>query len=238
MTEHADRLNDFQPMPRPPSLVEVVVKDLRERIVFGYLKPGDRISDARVASAMDISRAPVREALAHLAARGLIDEVPGRGSFVAKLTTDDVINIFDCRRAIEGTAALRVAEMPDVDRRVAQLKSVVDDMLCIQGLAEDKLSIEHAKNDHRFHTTLCELTENTWLVRLYTQLADQSLMMQALDSAAHRPASGAEFVALHMPIVDAIATGDPDTACGAIVAHIDLSERLFLEETFSPSSHQ
>ena len=90
--------------------------------------------------------------------------------------------------------------------------------------------ISMAEVDHRFHSTLCELTGNVWLVRLYEQLADQSLMMQALDSVAHAQSDRRELAMRHSPIVEAIAGGDPDAAEHAIVAHIDLSERLFLDE--------
>lgn len=227
MSARADQPTQFRRMTRPPSLVELVAADLREGIVLGRLRPGERISDVRVAKAMGISRAPVREALAQLAARGLVEEMPRRGTFVAQLTRIGAEHVYDCRRALEGLAARRIAEQAELAGPTARLREIVDDM---DNVAGDRDPLAMAEIDHRFHMTLCDLTGNSWLVRLYEQLADQSLMMQALDSVAHAQADTRELAMRHAPIVDAIATGAPDEAERAIVEHIDLSERLFLNE--------
>jgi DNA-binding GntR family transcriptional regulator len=87
-----------------------------------------------------------------------------------------------------------------------------------------------AEVDHRFHTTLCAAAGNAWLTRLYEQLADQSRLMQSLDEIAHADADVRELAMRHEPIVDAIETGDPDAAEQILVAHLNLAERLFLQE--------
>ncbi len=207
-----------------PSLVDVVAADLREAILSGRLAPGERISDVHVAAEMGVSRAPVREALRQLAARGLVHEEPRRGAFVARLSRARVREVYDCRRALEGLAARRLSAADRREAHVERLAAIVADM----DAASDPLVA--AETDHRFHVTLCELTGNGWLQRLYAQLADQSRMMQALDSVAHADADRRELVMLHAPIVDAIASGDPAAGEEAVVAHIDLSERLFLAE--------
>jgi GntR family transcriptional regulator, gluconate operon transcriptional repressor len=210
-----------------PSLVDLVAADLREAILAGRLASGARISDVRVAEEMGISRAPVREALRQLAARGLVEEEPRRGAFVTRLTPARVSEIYDCRRALEGLAARRLAAGDAREDAVSTLRSLVAEMEAA-AKAGDPLAM--ADVDHRFHVTLCELTANGWLVRLYEQLADQSRMLQALDSVAHAQSDRRDLVMRHEPIVDAIASADPDTAEDAIVAHIDLAERLFLQE--------
>jgi DNA-binding GntR family transcriptional regulator len=216
----------FRPMTQP-SLVELVAADLRDAILSGRLSSGERVSDARIAAEMGISRAPVREAIRQLAARGLVVEEPRRGAFVARLTRTGAHNVYDCRRALEGLAARRIAAAPELPKHVEMLGALVDEMERA-GARKDLLAMADA--DHRFHQTLCELTGNAWLVRLYAQIADQNRLMQALDTAAHLDADQRELVMRHQPIVDAIASGDPDVAERETVAHIDLSERLFLSE--------
>lgn len=216
----------FEPMSQP-SLVELVEASLRDAILEGRLRPGARVSDAKIATEMGISRAPVREAIRHLAVRGLLREEPRRGSFVPRLTRTGVRQVYDCRRALEGLAARRVASSPELEAHVTDLRSIVSEM--------DRAGARHdfvrmADADHRFHLKLCELTDNTWLIRLYGQLADQSRLMQALDTFAHADVDSRELVMRHEPIVGAIATGDPAAAERAAIAHIDLSERLFLSE--------
>jgi DNA-binding GntR family transcriptional regulator len=85
-----------------------------------------------------------------------------------------------------------------------------------------------ADADHEFHVALCELTGNSWLIRLYAQIADQSRLMQALDVLADDALDGKDFRLLHDPIVDAIGSGSPEAAQDAVLTHIDLSEQLFL----------
>jgi DNA-binding GntR family transcriptional regulator len=210
-----------------PLLVERVASDLRDAILSGRLRAGERVSDARIAAEMEISRAPVREAIRRLAANGLVVEEPRRGAFVARLTRGGVRQVYDCRRALEGLAARRLSQDPRLAAHVAGLRAIVDEM---ESAAARRDQLGMAEADHRFHLTLCNLTGNAWLVRLYDQLADQSRLMQALDTFAHPQADEHELTMRHAPIVDAIATGDPEAAERAVTAHIDLSERLFLSE--------
>jgi DNA-binding GntR family transcriptional regulator len=216
----------FGPMAQP-SLVELVAADLRDAILSGRFRPGERVSDAKIAAEMGISRAPVREAIRQLAARGLVKEEPRRGAFVSRLTPSGARQVYDCRRALEGLAARRISVDADLAVHVARLREIVRDMERA-GIRKD--SVAMAEVDHRFHLTLCELTGNSWLSRLYGQLSDQSRLMQALDTFAHLDADARELVMRHEPIVDAIASGDPKVAEREVVAHIDLSERLFLSE--------
>jgi DNA-binding GntR family transcriptional regulator len=210
-----------------PSLVERVAADLREAILTGRLHPGERISDARVAEEMGISRAPVREALRQLAALGLVQEEPRRGAFVRRLSRASVQHVYDCRRALESLAARRVAADPELAVHVAALQALVEEM---NRASRRRDPVQMAEVDHRFHTTLCEATGNTWLTRLYAQIADQSRLMQSLDAIAHAEADAHELAWRHQPIVDAVGSGDADAAAEAVLAHIDLSERLFLNE--------
>jgi GntR family transcriptional regulator of gluconate operon len=217
--------NGFRRLTRP-SVVDLVAEDLRHAILSGRLQPGDRISDARVATEMGISRAPVREAIRQLAARGLVLEQPRRGAFVTRLSRAAVHEVYDCRRALESLAGRRLAVTTDVDDRIRPLRTIVEEMAQIS--FNDPLA--RADADHRFHSMLCEVTENTWLIRLYEQIADQSRLIQALDSFAHRRLTTYDLAPVHRPIVDAIATAEPYAAERAILEHIDVAERLFVAD--------
>lgn len=216
----------FEPMSQP-SLVDLVEGSLREAIFGGRLRPGDRVSDARIAAEMGISRAPVREAIRHLAVRGLLREEPRRGAFVARLTRSGASEIYACRRALEGLAARCVATSAERDTHVARLRALIAEMDA-QGRAGDMLRV--AETDQRFHLALCEMAGNDWLLRLYGQLSDQTRLMQTIDQLAHAGQDPRVAIALHEPIVLAIASGDPAQAERAILEHIDLSERLFLDD--------
>jgi DNA-binding GntR family transcriptional regulator len=176
---------------------------------------------------MGISRSPVREAIRRLAVRGLISEQPRRGSFVTQLTRPLVSQVYDCRRALEGLAARRVVESDDAANHMALLSGIVADM----GRARTRHDhVGMAEADYRFHLTLCKLTGNAWLIRLYDQLADQIQLMQTVDASAHASSETIDLMMTHGAIVEAIASRDPDAAELAAVTHIDLSEGLFFSE--------
>jgi GntR family transcriptional regulator of gluconate operon len=209
-----------------PSLVERVASDLREAIVSGQLRPGDKISDARVAADMGVSRAPVREAIRRLAAQGLVREEPRRGAFVASLSRTSIAEIYDCRRALEGIAARRVAE--DSEAAVRELRAVIVEMRKISRRSNQD---EMAGIDQHFHSRLCDLAQNASLSRLYAQISDQMRLILTVNNVAHPVTDVDELAAIHIPIVDALATGDPALAERAVIEHLDEAEQLFFAET-------
>ena len=208
-----------------PSLVERVASDLREAIVSGQLRPGDKISDARVAADMGVSRAPVREAIRRLAAQGLLREEPRRGAFVASLSRASLAEIYDCRRALEGMAARRVAEDPEA--AVRELRAVIVEM---GKISRRNNQDEMAGIDQHFHSRLCDLAHNASLSRLYAQISDQMRLILTVNNVAHLVTDVDELASIHVPIVDALATGDSALAERAVIEHLDEAEQLFFAE--------
>src|SRR5689334_1279951 len=88
------------PIPRK-SLSSVVVERLREKILTGELREGEQLRQDAIASEFQISRIPVREALSHLAAEGLITIVANRGAVVSALSPDEIMQLFETRAVLE-----------------------------------------------------------------------------------------------------------------------------------------
>jgi DNA-binding GntR family transcriptional regulator len=88
----------------PPTLVEVVLRELREQLIRGRFGPGDPIRVDQVAAEFGISALPVREALRVLLAEGRVQYASHRGYRVTALTTQDVVEIFLMCRLLEGEA--------------------------------------------------------------------------------------------------------------------------------------
>lgn len=209
-----------------PSLAERVVTDLRGAILDGRMRPGEKISDARIAEAMGVSRAPVREAIRHLAAQGLVREEARRGAFVTSLSRTGVHEIYDCRRALEGFAAQWLA-LNAPSETLSELDEIVRGM--------DKVSRKGDREalaavDQRFHGQLCALPGNSWLTRLYSVISDQMLMILNVNTAAHPLDDPTEMAAIHTPIVKAIAAGDPKRAAAAVQEHLEIAEQQFIAE--------
>src|SRR6202521_6265119 len=83
------------------SLASAVVERLRDKILHGELREGEQLRQDAIASEFQISRIPVREALSHLAAEGLINIVANRGAVVSALSPDEIMQMFETRAVLE-----------------------------------------------------------------------------------------------------------------------------------------
>ena len=115
------------PIIKRPPLADEVVKQLRELILAGKLKPGDRVPEQVVCEQFGISRTPLREALKVLATEGLIELSPHRGAIVAMLTADDLDHMFPVLEALEALAGeLACANITDAE--LEELRSLHEQM--------------------------------------------------------------------------------------------------------------
>src|SRR3984885_5673788 len=96
--EHAARKSDA--IPRQ-SLAAAVVERLRDKILHGELREGEQLRQDAIAAEFQISRIPVREALSHLAAEGLITIVANRGAVVSALSPEEIMQMFETRAVVE-----------------------------------------------------------------------------------------------------------------------------------------
>jgi DNA-binding GntR family transcriptional regulator len=83
------------------SLASAVADNLREKIIRGELKEGEQLRQDALAAEFQISKIPVREALSHLEAEGLVEIVPNRGAIVSALSPDQIEQMFEVRAVLE-----------------------------------------------------------------------------------------------------------------------------------------
>ena len=88
-----------------PSLKQLVYEKLQQMIIRGELKPGERLTEEDLSQAMNISRAPIREALNMLERDGFTKIIPRKGAIVAEVSVKDSLDIWKCRLALEPFAA-------------------------------------------------------------------------------------------------------------------------------------
>lgn len=93
---------DLRPVPQVETLSDRTTELLRERIIAGDYRMGERLAEAAIARQLKISRGPVREALWRLTVEGLVRDEPRRGAFVVELMAEDIKEIYDLRAAVEG----------------------------------------------------------------------------------------------------------------------------------------
>lgn len=129
------------------SLKDTVAAYVRDLIFNGHLLPGERIDQDAVAEVLGVSKLPVREALITLEAAALVDIVPRRGAFVARITKDDLIDHYRIYASIEVIATERAAEtltstdLENLRKNIAAMRSADT------GSARERLN-------HEFHRVI------------------------------------------------------------------------------------
>jgi DNA-binding GntR family transcriptional regulator len=193
-------------------LRDKVVAELRRRIVDGVYRPGDRLTEERLAGAFGVSRNPVREAIRVLESEGFLVAQPRRGAVVAQVSTQDVHDLFDIRLALETLAARLVAERhgPAAAERLDEIVTASRTAAAAQQL--DRL----AELNTGFHAAICELSGNALLRAMMESLHARLQWVYRQSAAVRAPHSGAE----HEALVAAIRAGDPDAAAAAAGTHV------------------
>lgn len=114
-------------LPAKETLRSNIRDYIQKQIAEGVYQPGDRIVETRLAKELDVSQAPVREAMLELATMGLLEERPYSGTYVRNLSVAEIEDIFDVRAFIEEYAAKRAAKRV-TDEQLAEMEEILQQM--------------------------------------------------------------------------------------------------------------
>jgi DNA-binding GntR family transcriptional regulator len=196
---------------------EDAVAQLRERILTGALRPGDRLVAEDVAADLGMSRSPVREAFRALASEGLVELTHNRGARVALSSDDEVEAVFEVRIRLEGLAVRRAAARitPEQADRLEELARGIQ-RLTEPEPPEDLTEVQRLNSD--FHQGIVAIAGSTSLVAAVAGVIHASVLnrtRQSYDAAQQRRSN-----AHHFEIVAALRAGDGDWAENVMQAHL------------------
>ncbi len=186
---------------------------VKAQITNRGFRPGECITDARIAHELRISRTPVREAFHRLENENLLLYEARRGWRVYTLTLKDIKEIFDIKEVVEGMAARKAAACTDEAQR-AGLRSAFDDM---RRAAADNETEAWVQADHRFHDAIFAMADNARACRIIWNLNDQWNRVRIGFSTIRNRVERANDE--HKAIMDAILAGDGDEAERQTHAH-------------------
>ncbi|MCL6449656.1 MAG: GntR family transcriptional regulator [Armatimonadetes bacterium] len=199
-----------------------IYERLREAIIAGRFKPGERLVERDLAAFFKVSRTPVRRALQRLSREKLVTSVPGKGMSVTKLTPGQVGEIYELRAALEGLAAMLAATRATPEDRVA-LQEVVRESK--KTLAEGDLEATRALND-RYHRLLGKASGNATLAEaMESMLWQLSILLLSTWTVKGRPE---QIQREHEAVVEAILSGDALLARARAEEHIFNASRVAL----------
>lgn len=212
-------------------LTEQTYAVLRENILQRSLRPGAKISVTEVARALGVSRTPVMDALKRLAADGLVEIIPRRGTFVTELNARDVSELFDIRVMMELHAADHILRTGAVDSFLSSIEEP------LRGMEEATVNGDYADyeafmaNDRDLHLELIQRTQNERLIQMYR---DMNVHIQVARAHYFKHVENAlQAQQEHHAIVRAFKEGDGDRVREALGTHImNVKDRMLelLEE--------
>ena len=197
---------------------------IKRALLRGDLSPGDKVNEVKLAQALSISRAPVREALQMLVKEGLILSIPQRGKFIRALTPKEICDSYSIGGVLEGAAiAGSIKSFGDDD--FAALEALLEEMSALDEAAPDYAE-QFARLDIAFHDTMLAKTDNKLMVeqaRTVCQRVSKFLLFRHWPRAfAH-----AEVVDRHRKVLDILRTRSRPKIEAAIREHYrELGERM------------
>lgn len=202
-------MNDFLP------LRDVVFNTLRQAILRGELKPGERLLEIHLANKLGVSRTPIREAIRKLELENLVIMVPRKGAVVAEITEKSLRDVLEVRRALEALAVKLACEKIQ-DQEIEELKVAAKEFE--EALKTGDVTA-FAEADVKFHDIIYRTTDNQRLIQLLYNLREQ--MYRYRVEYLKRGDSHETLLAEHQHIIKMIASRDVDRAVEAVCAHVD-----------------
>ena len=215
-----------------------VISYVRQRLISGELKVGDRLPPERdLCAQLDISRPSLREGLRALSILGLISVQQGRGAFIGKADisvvgdalvftlaqeSNAVEDVLQARIAIE-CQAIRLACRTATDRHLAELNEKLTHLV-------DTLDDPERGGgaDHEFHFALVESSQSPTLITMYRAIKPLLLRshVERRRLSAPDPEVTSFLVQAHRDVFVALVNGDPDEADNRMREHFEISARL------------
>jgi DNA-binding GntR family transcriptional regulator len=225
--------SEFPELSAPSSrtLGDHVINQLRQAILAGKLKPGQRIVEREIAEAMQTSRGPVRDALKLLENERLVVRYPHKGTFVAWLNPRDAEEIYSLREALELLAVDYVVKYA-APEQIDELDELVKTM-AVQA-KQAYTQFEATDIDLEFHHTLCRISGHKRLLAAWRALNPQVRML-LLHHRTRLPDDFRERgVEWHRQIVDALRQRDADLARELVCKHLAASFQSLIESSSAP----
>lgn len=211
-------MNEFLP------LRDVVFNTLRQAILTGELKPGERLMEIHLANKLGVSRTPIREAIRKLELEGLVTMIPRRGAEVAQITEKSMNDVLEVRRAMDALC-VELACDRITPEELEQLKEACD---AFETAVKTRDVKKIAQADVTLHDIILRATGNQRLIQLVNNLSEQMYRYRfeyIKDSSQHE-----RLVEEHRVIYRSIVQKDKETASRAAKTHIDNQEKSIIRQ--------
>lgn len=212
------KMDEFLP------LRDVVFNTLRQAILTGELKPGERLLEIHLANRLGVSRTPIREAIRMLELEGLVTMIPRRGAEVAQITEKSMSDVLEVRRAMDALCAELACERI-TEEELERLREACERFAQTIKTKDVK---KIAQADVELHDIILQATGNSRLIQLVNNLSEQMYRYRfeyIKDLSRHE-----NLVEEHRIIYESLLNRDKIQAAQAARTHIDNQRKAIIQQ--------
>ena len=205
-------------------LRDVVFNTLRQGILTGELKPGERLMEIHLAEKLGVSRTPIREAIRMLELEGLVTMIPRKGAEVAKISEDDLKDVLEVRKVLESLATRLACERITGEQKELLKKAAEEFVQSTK--SGDATTIAMA--DVKFHDEIINASGNKRLAQMINNLAERIYRYRLeyiKDEKNH-----SRLIEEHALIMQNVIEGNVSEAVKCAESHIDNQEENVLSQ--------
>jgi len=211
---------------------EKAYREIREQLLRGAFKPGERLVEDELAALCGVSRTPIREALRRLASDMFVRQVPNHGTFVIETSENDVEDLFELRAMLEGYAAARAARRVTAETLQA-LEAEVERIDTALRERRGYYLDTFLDANRRIHALIVGLSGSERLRLMLNSLTEQSVVLGTLHRYSMDDLRRSNEH--HKEIVAALRAGDAAWAQSIMAAHIHAAFRSFSRDGGDPA---
>lgn len=209
-------------------ITHYVIKDkiahiLREEILNGNLKPGERLNEKELCEKLGVSRTPLREAIRNLEAEGLLETIPNKGSRVVSFTIDDVEDIYELRIMLESKATEKSVERL-TDEHIRELEEIQSELR--EAVKNEDWYYVDTLNQS-FHRMLFSQGSNERLIKIVSNLNQFGRLIRVTAFAI--PGRSLKVLEEHEAILEAVKQRNAGLARELVAQHLERAKETLLK---------
>lgn len=216
--------NIYLPLENYKPLRDIVFDYMKNAIITGEFKPGERLMEVQLAEKLGVSRTPVREAIRKLELEGLVVMVPRKGAYVSDLDARDLLNVLEIRGSLEGLAASLAAERI-TDEEIKELNSIVDEFYKSIEINDHEALV---KSDKAFHDLIFAASRNEKLVQIMNNLQEHVHRFRVRYISEEKKSK--KLYQEHKKILESLENRNADNARKWAEKHIHNFQRDFISD--------
>lgn len=208
-------------------MVDLAYKGIRELILEEQIVQGALLSENQLAEYLNMSRTPVREAIRRLEAEGILESIPGLGTFLRPMTENDIKHIYEVRKALE-LIACETAVYRITDQEIEEERELLMALLKRHENGESIDRMEFSRIDGNLHDMIINKSDNHYIKILMDQIyfhVDRYRITSfkvSLDLV--------ESTRQHLDLLDAFAQRDLEKIKERVLSHLEWSLELLLNK--------